>query len=59
MTHLQKRIEAERKVAKRSWNMKGLVTKRNFFGIVRSFGWRKAIRVLFTTQATALSILMA
>jgi hypothetical protein len=59
MTHLQKRIEAERRVAKRSFTMLGIVTKRNFFGIRKSFGLRKAIRVLFSTHTTALAILMS
>jgi len=59
MTHLQRRIEAERRAAKRSFTMKGVVTKKHFFSVARSFGLAKAIKMLFTTQATALSILMA
>ena len=39
--------------------MKGTVTKKNFFSIVKAFGWRKAIRVLLSRKATALLILMS
>lgn len=54
-----KRVEAVEKA--RSWRifrMKGVVTKRNFFAIGRTFGWSKALAVLFSTEATALNILM-
>jgi hypothetical protein len=59
VTHLQRRLEAERRISRRSFTMKGVVTKRHFFSMARTFGLAKAIRVLFATQATALSILMA
>lgn len=59
MTRMQRIIEAERRVAARRFSMRGVVTKKNFFSIARSFGVRKALRVLLSTEATALSILMA
>lgn len=38
--------------------MQGTVTKRDFFQIGRSFGWIKAVKILFSSQQTALQILM-
>lgn len=38
--------------------MTGVVTKKDFFSIWRSFGLTKALRVLFTRSKTALEILM-
>jgi hypothetical protein len=39
--------------------MGGTVTKRHFFQIWRTFGIQKALRVLFTRQRSALTILMS
>jgi hypothetical protein len=38
--------------------MQGVVTKRHFFQIARTFGWRKALRVLTSRRPVALTILM-
>jgi len=38
--------------------MKGTVTRKDFFAIWSAFGFRKALRVLFSTERTALLILM-
>ena len=59
MTKMMKRLEAERRRSWRAFRMGGLVTRRHVFAVAREFGWRKALRVLFTTERTALSILMA
>lgn len=39
--------------------MGGVVRRRDFFRIWRSFGLTKALRILFTRQRSALAILMA
>jgi hypothetical protein len=38
--------------------MKGIITKKHFFEIAREFGIRKAIRILFARDKSALTILM-
>jgi len=38
--------------------MKGVITKRNFFGIAKTFGFKKAFAILFSVNQTALQILM-
>ena len=39
--------------------MNGTVTKRHFWTILKTFGIKKAVRVLFSRNVTALAILMA
>jgi hypothetical protein len=39
--------------------MKGTITKKNFFEIWKSFGWKKAVQILFSSHQSALTILMA
>ncbi len=39
--------------------MNGMVTKKHFWAILKNFGIRKAVRVLFSRNVTALAILMA
>lgn len=38
--------------------MQGQVTKKHFFLIVKEFGVKKAVRILFSRQGCALNILM-
>jgi len=38
--------------------MSGLVTKKHFFLIGRSFGYKKAFKLLFSRQPVALLVLM-
>ena len=38
--------------------MKGVITKSNFFGIAKTFGLKKAFAILFSSNLTALQILM-
>jgi hypothetical protein len=38
--------------------MKGMVQKRHWLLIWREFGWKKAFKVLFSSEAVALIILM-
>lgn len=58
MTKLMRILEAERRAAASRFKMQGVVTRKNFISVARTFGVRKALKVLFTTQATALTILM-
>lgn len=37
--------------------MKGVITKRHFFQVVATFGLRAGLRLLFTRQQTALTLL--
>lgn len=39
--------------------MQGRITKKHFLTIARTFGLKKALRVLFSRQAVALNILMS
>jgi len=38
--------------------MRGLITKRDWWEVARVFGWRKALKLLFARQRTALLLLM-
>jgi hypothetical protein len=38
--------------------MTGTITKRHFFEIWKTFGFRKAVKVLLSKESTALFILM-
>lgn len=38
--------------------MSGLVTKKHFFLVAKSFGLKKAFRILFSQQPVALLVLM-
>jgi hypothetical protein len=59
MTKLMRIIEADRKASGYQFRMTGVVTKSNFFEIVKSFGVVKALRVLVSGKGTALAILMS
>lgn len=59
MTRLQRVIEAERKVSGYRFRMSGVVTKGNFFQIMRVFGLKKALRVLVSGKGVALMVLMS
>ncbi len=39
--------------------MKGLITKKHFFQIAKTFGWTKAFKILFSNNPIAVNILMA
>jgi len=58
MSRTERVAVVEKRRSWRRFEMKGVVTKRNFFEIARAFGWWKALAVLFSTEQTALSILM-
>jgi hypothetical protein len=38
--------------------MNGTVTKRHFWAILKTFGIKKAVKVLFSRNVTALTVLM-
>ena len=38
--------------------MKGTVTKKHFFVVLKNFGWRKAIKLLLSKDGVALLILV-
>lgn len=39
--------------------MTGVVTKKHFFSIAKSFGWKKALKILVSRKPVALITLMA
>jgi len=38
--------------------MKGVITKRHFFMVLRNFGWRKAFKLITSKDGVALMVLM-
>jgi len=38
--------------------MQGTITKKHFIEIWQAFGWKKAIKILFSRKQVALTILM-
>jgi hypothetical protein len=39
--------------------MKGVVTKKDWWMVARTLGWRKAIKLITSREKTALNILMS
>lgn len=39
--------------------MTGTITKRHFFQVAKSFGWKKACTLLFSKEPVALIVLMS
>lgn len=59
MTKMMRRLEAERRRSWFNFRMRGTVTKRHFFSVAKTFGIRKAFALLFSTNGTALTVLMS
>jgi len=38
--------------------MKGVITKKHFFMVLRNFGWRKAFKLITSKDGVALMVLM-
>jgi hypothetical protein len=38
--------------------MTGVITKKHFLEVAKTFGWRKAIKLLFSSETAALRVLM-